>query len=232
MRDDRTIYNVAKLKCFNNPNLDGTTFRLDNCNTSSSQQIKLEEVKDRLVRFGVPSSAGNIIKVTTDAWFTSVLTDTGEVWSAGINNRGQLGNGATATYQPFPVKFILPAGVTAVDVYTSAYNPNTAPYDYNNTFVIGSDGKVYGAGSNTFGQLGDGTTTARSTPVAMQVINGTSIKAKQVVSGYGTTVVLTEDRKVYTVGSNTNGQLGDGTTTNSSIPKANRYTNVLPVTSF
>jgi alpha-tubulin suppressor-like RCC1 family protein len=66
----------------------------------------------------------------------------------------------------------------------------------------------------------------------MQAINGSTVKAKDVVSGYGTTVVLTEDGKVYTVGNNGNGQLGDGTTTNSSTPKANRYTNVLPVTSF
>jgi alpha-tubulin suppressor-like RCC1 family protein len=53
-----------------------------------------------------------------------------------------------------------------------------------------------------------------------------------VQTGFGTTVILTTGGKVYTVGNNSDGQLGDGTTTNSSVPKANRYTNILPVTVF
>jgi alpha-tubulin suppressor-like RCC1 family protein len=85
---------------------------------------------------------------------------------------------------------------------------------------------------NNYGQLGDGTTTERSTPVAMQVIDGVSIKAKSVASGFGTTIVLIAGKKIYTVGNNSNGQLGDGTTTNSLVPKANRYTNVLPLAIF
>ncbi|MDN5835419.1 MAG: hypothetical protein L0H36_02160, partial [bacterium] len=83
------------------------------------------------------------------------------------------------------------------------------------------------------GQLGIGSTNSyRDVPVAMGVINGSSIKAKDVISGFGTTVVLTTDGKVYTVGNNNSGQLGDGTTSNSSTPKANKYTNVVPVTVF
>jgi len=120
--------------------------------------------------------------------------------------------------------------VTAKDVTSAMYGGGSS--NYVNTFVVGSDGKVYGAGANNYGQLGDGTTTDRSTPVVMQVINGTTVRAKEVLSGNGTTVILTEDKKIYTVGNNANGELGDGTTTNSSTPKANRYTNILPVTSF
>ncbi|MNR30548.1 Regulator of chromosome condensation (RCC1) repeat protein [compost metagenome] len=66
----------------------------------------------------------------------------------------------------------------------------------------------------------------------MQVFDGSAVRAQQVQSGFGTTVILTTNGKVYTVGNNSNGQLGDGTTTNSSTPKANRYTNVLPLTIF
>jgi alpha-tubulin suppressor-like RCC1 family protein len=44
------------------------------------------------------------------------------------------------------------------------------------------------------------------------------IAASVVQTGYGTTVVLTTAGTVYTVGNNGNGQLGDGTTTNSSTP--------------
>ena len=66
----------------------------------------------------------------------------------------------------------------------------------------------------------------------MQTIDGTNVKALQVESGYGTTIVVGDNHEVYTVGNNTNGQLGDGTTTNSSTPKANKYTNALPITQF
>ncbi|HET8884165.1 MAG TPA: hypothetical protein VFM68_01705 [Candidatus Saccharimonadales bacterium] len=184
-----------------------------------------------LTKFDLPTSAGNAIKIATDQWFVSVLTDQGEVWSAGSNNYGQLGNGGSTTTRSTPTKFILPSGVTAVDVYSAASGIGS-PNQFSNTFVIGSNGRVYGAGRNHMGQLGDGTTFNRSTPQAMDVINGTTIDAQRVQSGYGTTVVLTTDNKIYTVGNNSDGQLGDGTTTNSSTPVANRYTNILPVTYF
>jgi alpha-tubulin suppressor-like RCC1 family protein len=228
-RDDSTIYNANKDRCLDNYYNEGT-IRLSVCNGSNAHKFNLPS-STALRDFALPAGAGTPIKIATDQWFVSVLTDTGEVWSTGINNVGQLGNGKTNSYQPYPVKFILPAGVTGVDINNSAFTPAADPR-FSNTFVVGSDGKVYGAGSNSFGQLGDGSTTNRSTPVAMQTINGTSVKASQVVSGNGTTVILTTAGKVYTVGNNENGQLGDGTTTNSSVPKANRYTNVLPITVF
>lgn len=177
-----------------------------------------------LVKAQFPASAGAIVKIATDQGSLIALAANGTVWGLGLNNFGQLGDGTT-TNASSPTQFILPSGVTAVDIYNAAYltTPNIV-----NTYVVGSDGKVYGAGSNSYGQLGDGTTTDRSTPVAMSVIDGSSIIAKQVFSGNGTTVILTTNNKIYTVGNNGNGQLGDGTTINSSTPKANQYTNVQP----
>jgi alpha-tubulin suppressor-like RCC1 family protein/Tfp pilus assembly protein PilV len=223
LRDDSMIYHANKNNCLSNSS--GTVIL-----AACGQKFNLP---DNTIRrdYNLPTAAGKAIKVVADQWFAAVLTDTGEVWSSGINNKGQLGNGTTALYQPYPVKFNLPAGVIAKDVYVASKNPSTTP-QYSNTFVVGSDGKVYGVGANDFGQLGDGTTIDHSTPVAMDVIDGTNIKAKEVVSGYGTTVILTTAGKVYTVGNNDNGQLGDGTTTNSSTPKANRYTNIVPLTTF
>jgi alpha-tubulin suppressor-like RCC1 family protein/Tfp pilus assembly protein PilV len=231
LRDDGTIYFPNKSKCLNNPNLDGVTIQWSTCNVSTSQQFTLPAVS-ALTNFALPAGAGTAVKVTTDQWFTSVLTSSGQVWSAGLNNTGQLGNGSVSTYQPYPVKFILPSGVTATDICTAAVGPTTSGTSYSNTFVIGSDGKVYGAGANDYGQLGDGTTTDRSTPVAMNGIDGTTEVAQQVQAGLGTVVIFTTDQKVFTIGNNSNGQLGDGTTTNSSTAKANRYTNLLPTAVF
>lgn len=183
--------------------------------------------RSSLVQYQIPNPNAKIVKVATDQWSSLVLTDAGEVWGVGDNRRGQLGAGFVSNTQSTPVKFILPSGVKAVDVVNTALGSG-----YNNTFVIGDNGRVYGAGDNAYGQLGDGTTTDRPTPVAMQVIDGVNIAAEKVMAGYGTVVITTSNQRIYTVGNNSHGQLGDGTTTNSSVPKANRYTNILPVTNF
>ncbi|MEO7904431.1 MAG: hypothetical protein ABIR91_01405, partial [Candidatus Saccharimonadales bacterium] len=183
-----------------------------------------------LVNFPLPPGSGKAIKASSDHSSVSVLTDAGQVWSAGLNDKGQLGNGAVATNQTTPVRFILPAGVLATDLYSTSTGLAS---DFSNLFVVGSNGRVYGAGSNVFGQLGNGTMTAyQATPVVMGVIDGTVIRASSVQSGYGTTIILTTNNKIYTVGHNDNGQLGDGTTTDSSTPVANRYTNVIPFTFY
>jgi alpha-tubulin suppressor-like RCC1 family protein len=68
-------------------------------------------------------------------------------------------------------------------------------------------------GSNFFGDLGDGTTVLRRTPVFVAGLN-----AKKVVGGGGTTIALSPDGTVWSWGRNDVGQLGDGTTTNRSTP--------------
>jgi hypothetical protein len=67
-------------------------------------------------------------------------------------------------------------------------------------------------GSNDEGQLGDGTTTARSTPV--QVATGVT----QVSAGGYHSLFLKNDGGLWATGWNEDGQLGDGTTTGRSTP--------------
>ena len=229
MRADGTIYNSAYNVCLDNLNGDGTNLQLYGCLSNANQTFSLPD-QGQFIKFNLPAQAGTVTKIWTDQWYVEALTSNGQVWGAGLNANGYLGANSNWTHQNYPVQFILPNGVTATDLYVTCANPSADQYC--DTYVIGSDGKVYGAGSNYFGQLGNGNTTDQATPVAMQVIDGVTNKAAQVLSGYGTTVVLTTNHKVFTVGNNSNGQLGDGTTTNSSIPAANKYTNVLPVTSF
>lgn len=203
------------------------------CNASQSGQVwSLYQTGDTGLPFDLPASAGTAVQLATDQWTLSVLTSNGQVWSAGLNDHGQLGIGTVrGPAVAIPTRFVLPAGVTAVDVTTTAVG--AAGSNYSNTFVVGSDGKVYGAGSNYYGQLGNGNTTDQATPVAMTGIGGAgNPKAVRVQSGFGTTIILTDNQRIYTVGNNGSGQLGDGTTTNSSIPRINRYTNIIPSTIF
>jgi alpha-tubulin suppressor-like RCC1 family protein len=76
------------------------------------------------------------------------------------------------------------------------------------------DGTLWAWGNNNDGQLGDGTTTSRSTPLK---ITGVS-NVKSVAAGYDHTVVLTADGKIYSWGNNSNGQLGDGSTAGHTTP--------------
>lgn len=96
---------------------------------------------------------------------TMVIGTDGKVYGSGRNQYGKLGNGALGDpandyRQCTTVQFALPAGVTAVDMSTR---------DEYTTYVLGSDGKIYAAGRNNNGQVGDGTTTDRLTPVEVQV---------------------------------------------------------------
>lgn len=69
-------------------------------------------------------------------------------------------------------------------------------------------------GYNGFGQLGDGSTTDRHTPVDVSGITN----AIQVVAGGDHACALLNDNTVKCWGINTYGELGDGSTTNSSTP--------------
>ena len=220
-----------------------TSLKLATCSASTnSQKWSIYDLPgmnysaDRMTYFDIPASAGRIVKIATDQWSTAVLTNTGQVWGAGQNDHGQLGLGAVRGEGVYlPGRFILPAGVTATDVMTTAVGGISPTNYYSNIYVIGSDGKVYGAGSNFYGQLGMGGSnyTDQATPVPMVGIGGPgNPRAVSVQAGFGTAVVLTDNGKIYTVGNNSSGQLGDGTTTKSATPKVNQYTNIIPSTTF
>ena len=80
--------------------------------------------------------------------------------------------------------------------------------------ILKSNGTVWAWGFNACGQLGDGTTTQRWTPV--QVSGLTSVVAVAAYQQH--TVALKSDGTVWTWGLNSAGQLGDGTTTQRTTP--------------
>lgn len=219
--DAGTFFNANANKCIDNKNGDGLNIQLATCNGGAYQSFM--GYNGSFTPFDMSGFTGTITKMWTDQGSLSVLTTKGEIWSAGYNSKGQFGSGSTSVYVPTPVKFNMP--VAATDLYEALGGDRSL---YQNLYGIGTNGKVYGAGANTFGQLGNGTTSASvSTPVAMSVIDGSSIVATQVLTGYGTTIVFTTNGSVYTVGHNDSGQLGDGTQTDRSTPIKPQYINNL-----
>lgn len=77
---------------------------------------------------------------------------------------------------------------------------------------------IVGSGANWAGMLSDGTTTDRYVPVNFQLPTGATVKKFLYGLGGGEAVFLTTDGRVFGVGWNAYGQLGDGTTNDASTP--------------
>ena len=123
----------------------------------------------------------------------------------GLGGNGQLGNGGTQT-STVPVKVKLPAGTKVTSVRAGCFH----------TLALTSTGQVLAWGSNASGELGDGTTHFRATPVKVHIPAGTTIKA--IRAGCFHSLALTSTGQVLAWGLNANGELGNGTTTDSHIP--------------
>ncbi|HEX6107251.1 MAG TPA: hypothetical protein VFZ26_16815 [Gemmatimonadales bacterium] len=85
---------------------------------------------------------------------------------------------------------------------------------YDHTCGVTADQRAYCWGYNGLGQLGDGTTTQRLTPVPV----AGDLRFRQISAGSFVTCGVTTSDRVYCWGSNEIGQLGDGTTTRRLTP--------------
>jgi len=82
------------------------------------------------------------------------------------------------------------------------------------SLILKTDGSLWAMGLNSSGQLGDGTTTQRNSPV--QVFAG---GVQAVAAGGLHSLILKTDGSLWVMGDNSRGQLGDGTTTQSIAPE-------------
>ena len=121
----------------------------------------------------------------------------------GANDGSQLGDGTT-TARSSPVTVI--GGIT---------NWTQVSTFYGHTLGITTSGVAYAWGQNNTGQLGDGTTTTRSSPVT--VIGGIT-NWTQIIAPYQWSLGLTAAGLAYAWGLNNNGVLGDNSTTYRSSP--------------
>ena len=80
------------------------------------------------------------------------------------------------------------------------------------SLILKTDGTLWACGDNTFGQLGDGTTTKRSTPKFIMD------HVQNMAAGWWHSLILKTDGTLWACGDNSYGQLGDGTNTQHLIP--------------
>ncbi|WP_027660596.1 RCC1 domain-containing protein [Salinispora fenicalii] len=133
----------------------------------------------------------------------AVGSDTVLTW--GENSFGQLGDGTTSQ-RSTPIAVDLPAGTMITAVAGSDAN----------SFALTSASTVLAWGSNSSGELGDGTNTDSTTPVAVKLPPGTTVTA--IAAGTFHTLALSSAGTVLAWGGNFSGELGDGTNTDRSEP--------------
>lgn len=126
---------------------------------NSSGQLGDGETSNQLVPVYVKNLTGTekltgVVNMTAGSIHTCVLSDMNEVYCWGANNSGQLGNGTT-------INSSLPTLVTGLPI--EKIIALTAGEEF--TCVLLSNQEVWCWGENGDGQLNDGTTTDRTSPV-------------------------------------------------------------------
>jgi alpha-tubulin suppressor-like RCC1 family protein len=158
-----------------------------------------------------------IVSVAAGDIHSLALHKDGTVYAWGNGYAGQLGNnmnGVPAQTTTTPVMVSGPAGVGYLN------NVIAIAGGYNFSLALRNDSTVWSWGSNTNGCLGDGTTTERDVPIQVTGPGGlgylTGITA--IAAGQWFCLALKSDGTLWAWGKNTNGTLGNNTTTDSHTP--------------
>ena len=147
-----------------------------------------------------PSGAVN---VSAGASHTCALTDAGGVKCWGKNSRGRIGDGTNIQR------------LTPVDVYGQTSGVVALEVGGHHSCILKNNGVVRCWGSNTNGQIGDGTSADRWIPTVVSGLSGTVLS---IALGDGHTCALFTSGAADCWGANVSGQLGDGTAITRYLP--------------
>lgn len=136
--------------------------------------------------------------------FVMALKSDGTLWAWGNNEFGQFGDGTTT-----PIISNVPELIST----TAKWKAVSAGDDF--VVALKPDGTLWAWGRNTFGQLGDGTTTNSDVPVQI----GTATNWVAVSADNYSVIALRSDGTLWTWGDNTFGQLGVGPGNISDVPE-------------
>ena len=153
------------------------------------------------------TNSTNWLSVDAGNYHTSAIKTDGTLWSWGLNNKGQLGDGTdgTANNKNIPVQ-----------EDSNSTNWTSVSAGGTHTVALKSNGELWAWGNNSYGRLGDGANSGISNVPIQEHFNATDWKSISV--GYSHTVAIKNNGKLYAWGRNNNGQLGDGTTADRQVP--------------
>jgi alpha-tubulin suppressor-like RCC1 family protein len=177
-------------------------------NSTATQQLYPVQVKTTAT--GNPLLVG-VIDVAGGASHSIALKSDGTVWTWGSNASSQLGDGGTTSRKlAAQVKTANNSFLTGVVAIAAGDNFSVA---------VKSDGTVWSWGLNASGQLGIGSTTTQKFAAQAKLSSATALTGiTDVACGASHVAALKSDGSVWTWGSNTNGQLGNGGTAQANNP--------------
>jgi len=158
---------------------------------------------------GLSLTSSGVVQVALGLNHACALLSNGAMKCWGDNSLGQLGDGTTTDRKAPTDVSGLNSGVISITA------------GWNHTCATVSSGTTVGMkcwGLNVYGQLGDGSKLTRNTPTDVTGLSsGVSSGTFAISAGRNHTCAVTE-QGLKCWGENKNGQLGDGTTTDSNIP--------------
>jgi alpha-tubulin suppressor-like RCC1 family protein len=166
-------------------------------------QLGVGSGASRVIAYDVSGLTSGVIAISAGAIHTCALTSAGAVKCWGDNSYGQLGdNTSTSRLTPVDV-FGLGSGIIAISAGSQ------------HTCAIRGSGQAQCWGDNTYGQLGNNSTTGSLVPVD---VVGLDADVSGIAASNGHTCVRTEAAAMQCWGANFSGELGNNSTTGSLTP--------------
>lgn len=156
-----------------------------------------------MIRYNNSSAQFEVYNGTQWTAIISQLPSTPPAFGWGLDTSGQLGVGGGASTRLSPVSVV--GGFTNWTQISAGLGTHTVGL---------RSGQAWAWGGNLFGQLADGTSTSRSSPVS--VVGGFTDWVQIAASNH--TVGIRANGQAWAWGANSYGRIGDGTTTSRSSP--------------
>jgi alpha-tubulin suppressor-like RCC1 family protein len=197
------------------------------CGDNGSGQLGLGDTTQRQtpVQIAIGTTFTKIEANYNELTSFFAIDTSGNLWSAGYNGTGQLGQGSTTAFTTLTQVSGLPATVADVVACSERNNAGSGLYAW--TLIKLTTGAVMSCGYNGNGQLGIGSTTQQTTFQDVTTLGTDNDKIFGADGLYGVGACIKNDGSVRMWGYNTRGILGDNTTTNKTSPIT---PNVLPAT--
>ena len=157
------------------------------------------------VTVNLGQSAGQpVLSIAAGTYHSLAVLADGTVKAWGYNNHGEIGDGTTTNRRNGPVTINVggPARMVSATAYSSC------------AVLVSGQTKCWGR--NNYGQLGDGSTSNRNSPV--DITSSLHDVPIAIVGGHDHRCWMFADDTIQCSGSNSYGRLGDGTTTNRNVP--------------
>lgn len=155
----------------------------------------------------VPTQIGNEFdwnSISAGQYHSSAIKNDGSLWVWGFNSWDNIGLGVSS-----------PDDINVPTQIGNSLDWRSVSVGSYYSLAIKNDGSLWAWGANNSGNIGVGTIYNNvSTPIQI----GVETNWDKVIAGYDFSLAIKVDGSLWAWGANTNGQLGNGTTTDSYVP--------------